>query len=165
MNLQPFHLAVKVRDIAEARAFYGGILRCPEGRSADNWVDFDFYGHQLVCHLAGDAQTTAHHNPVDDDQVPVPHFGVVLEMASWQELARRLRRARVKFLIEPQVRFRGQPGEQATLFICDPTAMRWSSRHSPTLRASFSDADEGVHERANGHPSRWWSVRRVQWPR
>ena len=120
MNLQPFHLAITVRDIAAARAFYGGLLGCPEGRSADTWVDFDFYGHQLVCHLAP-AKAALHHNPVDGDQVPVPHFGVVLEMADWHLLAERLQRADVQFVIEPHVRFEGQPGEQATLFVLDPS--------------------------------------------
>lgn len=121
MNLQPFHLAIKVRDIAESRAFYGGLLGCPEGRSADTWVDFDLYGHQLVCHLAPEAGAGVHHNPVDGDQVPVPHFGVVLQMADWEALAERLRQASVEFVIEPHVRFRGQPGEQATLFLLDPS--------------------------------------------
>ena len=120
MKLQPFHLAITVRDIAAARAFYGGLLGCPEGRSADTWVDFDFYGHQLVCHLAP-AAAAVHHNPVDGDQVPVPHFGVVLEMADWHQLAGRLQRADVRFVIEPHVRFAGQPGEQATLFFLDPS--------------------------------------------
>jgi uncharacterized protein len=121
MSLQPFHLAIKVRDIAEARAFYGGLLGCAEGRSTDTWVDFDFYGHQLVCHHAPDAATEAHHNPVDGDQVPVPHFGVVLEMSDWQALADRLQAAGTRFVIEPRIRFRGQPGEQATLFFVDPS--------------------------------------------
>ncbi|MFU8815213.1 MAG: VOC family protein [Pseudomonadales bacterium] len=120
MKLQPFHLAITVRDIAAARAFYGGLLGCPEGRSADTWVDFDFYGHQLVCHLAP-AMAALHHNPVDGDQVPVPHFGVVLEMEDWRLLAGRLQRADVRFVIEPHVRFEGQPGEQATLFFLDPS--------------------------------------------
>lgn len=121
MNLQPFHLAIKVRDLAEARAFYGELLECSEGRSAATWVDFDFYGHQLVCHLAPDAGAGVHHNPVDGDQVPVPHFGVVLEMEEWHALAVRLQEAGLDFVIEPHVRFRGQPGEQATLFLLDPS--------------------------------------------
>lgn len=121
MPRPPFHLAIKVRDIAEARRFYGELLGCPEGRSADTWVDFDFYGHQLVCHLAPGADPGTHHNPVDGDQVPVPHFGVVLEMADWQQLAERLQQAGTRFVIEPRVRFQGQPGEQATLFFLDPS--------------------------------------------
>lgn len=121
VNRQPFHLAIKVRDIAEARAFYGGLLGCPEGRSADTWVDFDLYGHQLVCHQSPGSSDPAHYNPVDGDRVPVPHFGVVLAMADWETLAARLRAAGVDFVIEPHVRFRGQPGEQATLFLLDPS--------------------------------------------
>jgi uncharacterized protein len=120
MTVQPFHLAIKVDDIAAARNFYGGLLGCPEGRSADTWVDFNLYGHQLVCHLAPSAPDL-HHNAVDGDHVPVPHFGVVLEMADWEALAQRLRDAGVQFVIEPHVRFRGQPGEQATLFFLDPS--------------------------------------------
>ena len=119
-RLQPFHLAIKVDDLAAARGFYGGLLGCPEGRSADTWVDFDLYGHQLVCHLAPGVGEGVHHNPVDGDQVPVPHFGVVLGMADWESLAERLQAAEVRFVIEPHVRFRGEPGEQATLFFLDP---------------------------------------------
>jgi uncharacterized protein len=121
MKLQPFHLAITVDDLTAARAFYGGLLGCPEGRSAEHWVDFDLFGHQLVCHLAPAGQRAVHHNPVDGDQVPVPHFGVVLEMADWHALARRLQDADVRFVIEPHVRFAGQPGEQATLFFLDPS--------------------------------------------
>ena len=121
MQRQPFHLAINVSDLAAARDFYGGLLGSPEGRSADNWVDFDLYGHQLVCHLAPHSSGSLHHNPVDGDQVPVPHFGVVLEMADWEALSARLRDAGVTFLIEPHVRFRGEPGEQATMFFLDPS--------------------------------------------
>lgn len=121
MTVQPFHLAIKVTDIAASRAFYGGLLGCPEGRSAATWVDFNLFGHQLVCHLAPAAPADLHHNPVDGDQVPVPHFGVVLEMADWRALAQRLRDAGVQFVIEPHVRFEGQTGEQATLFFMDPS--------------------------------------------
>jgi len=121
MALSPFHLAIKVRDIAESRTFYGEVLGCTEGRSAETWVDFNLFGHQLVCHLAPDAGAGVHHNAVDGDQVPVPHFGVVLEMAAWEALAERLREAGTQFVIEPHVRFRGEPGEQATLFFMDPS--------------------------------------------
>ncbi|MDE2561385.1 MAG: VOC family protein [Sphingomonadales bacterium] len=120
MTLRPFHLAFPVRDIAEARAFWGGIMGCPEGRSAGEWVDFDFYGHQIVAHLAPERAEEAH-NPVDGHDVPVPHFGIVLEMADWQALADRLRAAGTAFVIEPYVRFAGQPGEQATMFFRDPS--------------------------------------------
>jgi extradiol dioxygenase family protein len=120
----PFHLAIPVDDIGKARAFYGDLFGCAEGRSAPHWVDFDFFGHQLVCHLAP-AADVAHHNPVDGDEVPVPHFGVVLSMAEWQALAERLRRRLpefgLAFVIEPRVRFRGQAGEQATFFLRDPS--------------------------------------------
>lgn len=124
MTLTPFHLAVPVADLAAARAFYGGLLGCPEGRSADTWVDFDFFGHQLVCHLS-DARDRRREpravNPVDGHDVPVPHFGMVLEMPAWEALAARLRAAGVAFIIEPHIRFRGQPGEQATMFLLDPS--------------------------------------------
>jgi extradiol dioxygenase family protein len=121
-RLTPFHLAIPVHDIATARAFYGGLLGCPEGRSAERWVDFDLYGHQLVVHrVDGTAPRGAGGNAVDGHEVPVPHFGVVLEMDDWHALADRLRGAGVDFVIEPHVRFAGQPGEQATLFLLDPS--------------------------------------------
>ncbi|HEU5468382.1 MAG TPA: VOC family protein [Steroidobacteraceae bacterium] len=118
----PFHLAISVRDLAAARAFYGGLLGCREGRSASDWVDFDFFGHQLVCHVIADSERgPAGHNPVEGHDVPVPHFGMVLEMPDWEALARRLKDAGAAFVIEPHVRFRGQPGEQATMFLTDPS--------------------------------------------
>ena len=120
-ELTPFHLAIPVRDLASARAFYGQLLGCAEGRSAEEWVDFDFFGHQLVCHVSsGPAGSTAH-NPVDGHDVPVPHFGMVLEMDDWEALAAQLRDAGVDFVIDPCIRFRGQPGEQATMFLTDPS--------------------------------------------
>ena len=125
MQLDPFHLAFQVRDIAEARAFYGDLLGCSEGRSAETWVDFNFFGHQVVCHLnpdiGPDGSIAAHVNPVDGHGVPVPHFGVVLTMDSWQALADRLRERQIEFIIEPYIRFQGQPGEQATMFFLDPS--------------------------------------------
>jgi len=124
LKLPPFHLAIPVHDLGEARAFYGGLLGCPEGRSAERWVDFNLYGHQLVCHLTplqpGRA-TGSRHNPVDGHEVPVPHFGVVLDRTSWEALAGRLQAAGVTFLIEPHIRFRGLAGEQATMFFLDPS--------------------------------------------
>jgi len=120
----PFHLAVQVRDIAEARRFYGELLGCPEGRSSDRWVDFNLYGHQFVCHLnpdLGASGTGVHRNPVDGHGVPVPHFGVVLEMDDWEALVDRLTQAGVRFEIEPYIRFKGEPGEQATMFFFDPS--------------------------------------------
>ena len=121
MSLTPFHLAIAVHDLAEARAFYGGLLGCPEGRSARRWVDFDLRGHQLVCHQVEVRQTAPAHNPVDGQEVPVPHFGVVLELGDWRDLAERLAAAGVNFIIEPHVRFEGAPGEQATMFFRDPS--------------------------------------------
>lgn len=116
----PFHLAFPVDDLSRARAFYGGLLGCPEGRSSDDWVDFDFYGHQIVAHLSPEEVRLAPRNQVDGDAVPVRHFGVILDMESWQELADRLTAAGVEFIIEPHVRFKGQVGEQATMFFLDP---------------------------------------------
>lgn len=120
MVAPPFHLAFAVDDLAAARRFYGGLLGCPEGRSAAHWVDFDFYGHQIVAHLAPEAARGGATNPVDGEDVPVPHFGVVLSMDQWKELALRLERAGAKFAIAPTVRFEGQAGEQATMFLRDP---------------------------------------------
>jgi len=121
MSLPPFHLAFPVDDLADARRFYGDLLGCPEGRSADHWVDFDLHGHQIVAHLAPAAIRARATNPVDGDDVPVPHFGLVLEMKQWRALAARLQDAGTKFVIEPTVRFEGHPGEQATMFLLDPS--------------------------------------------
>jgi uncharacterized protein len=115
-----FHLAVPVDDLADARRFYGGLLGCAEGRSDEAWVDFDFFGHQLVAHVAPDGAGDRASNHVDGDDVPVPHFGVLLDVAAWEALADRLRRAGVVFVIEPHVRFQGRPGEQRTMFLRDP---------------------------------------------
>jgi uncharacterized protein len=116
-----FHLAFPVHDLAAARTFYGEVLGCPEGRSSDTWIDFNLYGNQIVAHLAPGAAHTVHHNPVDAHDVPVPHFGVVLAMDEWHLLAERLRNAGIKFVIEPGIRFKGQVGEQATMFFHDPS--------------------------------------------
>ncbi len=116
----PFHFAFPVDDLAAARRFYGDVLGCPEGRSADHWVDFDLHGHQIVAHLAPDAVRSRSTNPVDGEDVPVPHFGLVLPMAEWKPLAERLQAAGTRFVIEPTVRFPGEPGEQATMFLLDP---------------------------------------------
>ena len=120
-ELPPFHLAFPVHDLAAARAFYGGLLGCAEGRSAEAWVDFDFFGHQIVAHLDAQMAPPPHSNPVDTHDVPVPHFGAVLPMAEWERLADRLREAGTDFVIEPNVRFAGRPGEQATMFFLDPS--------------------------------------------
>ena len=121
--LRPFHLAFPVRDVEEARDFYGGVLGCPEGRSAEQWVDFDLFGHQIVAHVQPPAPEAAptHHNPVDGHDVPIPHFGIVLRMDDWKALAERVRAAGVPFVIEPYIRFEGEPGEQATMFFLDPS--------------------------------------------
>jgi extradiol dioxygenase family protein len=120
LNVPPFHLAIPVDDLAAARRFYGELLGCPEGRSAAHWVDFDLHGHQLVAHLAPGAIRARATNPVDGEAVPVPHFGLVLAMEEWSDLADRLQAAGVEFVIPPGVRFRGEPGEQATMFLLDP---------------------------------------------
>lgn len=121
-SIRPFHIAFPVHDVEAARAFYGGVLGCPEGRSSDTWIDFDLYGHQIVAHYQPSADTrAAHHNPVDGHDVPVPHFGVVLEMADWKTLRDRVTEAGVEFVIEPYIRFEGEPGEQATMFFLDPS--------------------------------------------
>jgi len=120
MSLPPFHFAFPVDDLAAARHFYGELLGCPEGRSAGHWVDFDLFGHQIVAHLAPDAARARASNPVDGEDVPVPHFGVVLDKPAWERLAKRLTDANVEFVIQPTVRFQGQPGEQATMFLLDP---------------------------------------------
>ncbi|MFZ9708272.1 MAG: VOC family protein [Steroidobacteraceae bacterium] len=121
--MNPFHLAIPVHDLSAARAFYGNLFGCAEGRSDREWVDFDFFGHQLVAHLdpSRQAATAAHHNQVDGKEVPVPHFGVVLEWGAWQRLSQRLTDAGVHFVIEPGIRFAGQIGEQATFFLYDPS--------------------------------------------
>lgn len=120
-QLAPFHLAVPVRSLTDSRAFYGGMLGCSEGRSSEQWVDFDFFGHQLVVHLVDSAPSHPWNNKVDGDDVPVPHFGVVLAMSEWQALADKLKTANVKFVVEPHIRFKGQVGEQATMFFLDPS--------------------------------------------
>jgi uncharacterized protein len=119
MTLRPFHLAVTVDDLAAARAFYGELLGCEEGRSAERWIDFDLFGHQFVVHLDEDKSPPKVHNPVDGHDVPVPHYGVVLTMEAWRVLSERLQ-DKVIFLMEPTIRFAGLPGEQATMFFRDP---------------------------------------------
>ena len=121
MTLPPFHLAFPVHDLHAARAFYGGLLGCPEGRSDARWIDYDFFGHQIVAHLSPEAKPRAHTNPVDGHAVPVPHFGAVLPMEEWRALADRLEAAGTAFVIAPTVRFAGEPGEQATMFFLDPS--------------------------------------------
>jgi uncharacterized protein len=115
-----FHLAFPVTDLAQARAFYGGVLGCAEGRSSREWVDFNFYGHQIVAHLAPAEAGHRNTSAVDGDNVPVRHFGVILSLDEWQALADRLKEAGIKFVIEPHIRFKGEVGEQATMFFLDP---------------------------------------------
>jgi hypothetical protein len=122
MNHPRFHLAFPVRDLAEARAFYGELLGCPEGRSSDEWVDFDFFGHQIVAHLSPNDAGHKAYNVVDGEDVPVRHFGIILSMNAWKELADRLKKRDVRFIIEPGIRFEGLPGEQATFFFTDPSS-------------------------------------------
>jgi uncharacterized protein len=147
-RLSPFHLAVQVRDIEEARSFYGGILGLNEGRRDGHWVDFNLYGHQFVCHLnpaIGKYGTLKlHTNPVDRHSVPVPHFGVVLEMEDWRQLAARLRDQGIKFLIEPHIRFQGQAGEQATLFFLDPTGNALEFKGFRDIAAQLFDTGDST---------------------
>jgi len=132
--MNPFHLAIQVHDLESARAFYGDLLGCPEGRSDTTWVDFNLMGHQLVCHLAPGRERALHENPVDGHDVPVPHFGVVLDMDTWKTLAARLSTAGIHFVIEPHIRFAGEPGEQATMFFLDPSG-------NPLEFKAFDDID------------------------
>ena len=141
MTLPPFHLAIPVQDLTEARRFYGELLGCPEGRSAATWVDFNFHGHQLVCHLTcADQQGERAANPVDGKQVPIPHFGLVLEMQAWKRLAAHLRQHGVEFVIEPYLRFEGQAGEQATMFLLDPSGNALEFK-------AFQDIDRQLFEK------------------
>ena len=123
-SLRPFHIAFPVDDLEAARKFYGGVLGCPEGRSAEHWIDFDLFGHQIVAHwkpaAAAEQLRELDSNPVDGHEVPVPHFGVVLTQQQWKELAERVRAAGVHFVIEPYTRFEGEVGEQSTMFFLDP---------------------------------------------
>src|SRR3569833_522931 len=134
MSVPPFHLAFPVDDLSAARRFYGDLLGCAEGRSADEWVDFDLHGHQIVAHLAPDSAPRRVTNEVDGEHVPVPHFGLVLGMDEWKALAARLEGAGVEFVIAPTVRFAGEPGEQATLILLDPAgnALEFKAMANPT---------------------------------
>ena len=119
--MRPFHLAFPVHDLAAARAFYGDLLGCSEGRSSEDWIDFNFCGHQVVAHLAPQECGNVSSNAVDGHGVPVRHFGIVLPMDEWNEMATKLKAAGTKFVIEPYIRFKGEPGEQATMFFFDPS--------------------------------------------
>ena len=141
--MQPFHLAVPVRDLETTRAFYGAMLGCAEGRSAERWVDFDFFGHQLSAHVSPAAAGSGT-NAVDGDDVPLRHFGVVLDWDAWASLADKLRAARVAFLIEPRVRFAGEVGEQGTFFVHDPSgnALEFKTFRDPARLFARGDAAE-----------------------
>ena len=120
----PFHLAIEVQDLDEARSFYGGLLGCEEGRSSESWIDFNFFGHQLVCHLTTSPKKISSEqffSLVDGQKVPLPHFGVVLDMDTWKKISIKLQSAKIDFIIEPHIRFQGQIGEQATMFFLDPS--------------------------------------------
>jgi len=139
--LTPFHIAFPVDDIHAAREFYGSVLGCSEGRSSDTWIDFDLFGHQIVAHYkprqAGQGGAT-HHNPVDGHDVPVPHFGVVLTMPQWEALAARLKQSAIRFVIEPHIRFKGQVGEQATMFFLDPAGNALEFKAFADMRTLFA---------------------------
>ncbi len=132
--MQPFHLAFPVTSLDKARAFYGDLLGCPEGRSSPEWIDFNFFGHQIVAHLSPDEAGHHNTNAVDGDKVPVRHFGMVLEMAQWEAMAAKLQKAGIAFVIEPHIRFKGQVGEQATMFFLDPcgNAVEFKAFADPT---------------------------------
>lgn len=129
--MNPFHLAIPVTDLAAARHFYGTVFGCPEGRSSERWIDFDFFGHQLVVHLAPAAAITR--NAVDGDAVPVPHFGMVLDWPAWEALAARIEAAGIAFELAPHVRWAGKPGEQGTFFLFDPAgnALEFKAMRNP----------------------------------
>ncbi|MDX1517881.1 MAG: VOC family protein [Woeseiaceae bacterium] len=133
-SLQPFHLAIPVDDLDAAEAFYCGVLGCGTGRTASRWIDLNFFGHQVTLHLVDSGNATRDTNPVDGDRVPARHFGVILDMDAWQALADRLQAANTKFLIEPKIRFRGEVGEQATMFLHDPAgnALEFKSFADPS---------------------------------
>lgn len=138
MSLRPFHLAIPVSNIEKARDFYGNVLGFEEGRSSEKWIDWNFYGHQLVTHEDKTMQNNNVHNPVDGQQVPIPHFGVVLSIDDWNPLAEKLKSIGTKFLIEPYTRFKGEPGEQATLFFLDPFGNALEFKAFNNLKSLFA---------------------------
>jgi uncharacterized protein len=148
-SLTPFHIAVQVRDIDEARRFYKETIGCAEGRSAAHWVDFNLFGHQFVCHLNPHLGRTgklpSHYNPVDGQRVPVPHFGVVLRPQQWAELAQRLQRSGVEFVVQPYTRFKGETGEQSTMFFMDPSGNALEFKAFKDMAAQLFAADPPAH--------------------
>jgi extradiol dioxygenase family protein len=137
-TLRPFHLAFPVTDLAAARRFYTEVLGCAIGRTDERWIDFDFFGHQITAHLVEPDPATTPRNAVDGDNVPVRHFGVILMRADWDVLAARLQKHGAEFLVEPRIRFRGEPGEQATLFIRDPSGNALEFKAFPKDSAIFA---------------------------
>ncbi|MFZ3120227.1 MAG: VOC family protein [Variovorax sp.] len=136
--IPPFHLAFPVHDLSAARAFYGGLLGCPEGRSSPDWIDFNFYGHQIVAHLAPDECARSALSQVDGHGVPVRHFGAVLSIPQWEALAAKLKAAGTEFVIEPYIRFKGEPGEQATMFFRDPSGNAVEIKAFASLESLFA---------------------------
>ena len=137
-SIPPFHLAFPVRDLTETRAFNGELLGCPEGRSSEEWIDFNFFGHQIVAHLSPDECRETATSGVDNHQVPVRHFGAVLSIPAWELLADKLKAASVKFIIEPYIRFKGEPGEQATMFFTDPSGNALELKGFRDMNALFA---------------------------
>ena len=137
-SMPPFHLAFPVRDLQEARQFYGDLLGCDEGRSSEHWVDFNFYGHQIVAHLAPEQCTAVATSAVDSKEVPVRHFGAVLSIAAWEKLAEKLKAAGTRFIIEPYTRFKGEVGEQATMFFTDPSGNAIEIKAFADMQALFA---------------------------
>ena len=137
MTLTPFHLAIPVSNLEQAEAFYGGLLGCEKGRCSEQWIDWNFFGHQLVTHLVTEMPSLPKHNEVDNHAVPVPHFGVVLNWTDWQELANKLRVRNLGFVIEPYVRFEGKTGEQATMFFLDPSGNALEFKAFKDIRQLF----------------------------
>mgnify|MGYP000501128558 FL=1 len=137
-TIPPFHLAFPVHDLSAARAFYGELLGCPEGRSSPDWIDFNFYGHQIVAHLAPDECANSALSQVDGHGVPVRHFGAVLSIPQWEELAAKLKAAGTEFVIEPYIRFKGEPGEQATMFFRDPSGNAVEIKAFASLESLFA---------------------------
>jgi extradiol dioxygenase family protein len=137
-TIPPFHLAFPVHDLSAARAFYGELLGCPEGRSSPDWIDFNFYGHQIVAHLAPDECANSALSQVDGHGVPVRHFGAVLSIPQWEALAAKLKAAGTEFVIEPYIRFKGEPGEQATMFFRDPSGNAVEIKAFASLESLFA---------------------------
>ena len=161
----PFHYAFPVHDLAAAKAFYGGVLGCKEGRSSEKWQDYSLYGHQIVAHWAGeDYRCQDYYNPVDGDEVPVPHFGAALTEPDFHDLAARLKAKGVKFIIEPHLRFEGKPGEQWTMFfkVRRPSLVGCALRQSHAHAVSPSTGPEQQQPRVQGHDQAGESLHQVR---